>query len=752
MICKNAGRGKLLFILRAAPDRCYISTMVAEETEKGWTRRDGFILAAVVAWAVGVRLLLLATAGDHAYYRTPVMDMAYHDAWARRIADGDFWGSEIFFRAPLYPYFLGLLYWLGKGSILFARVAQGFVGGVSAGLCFLLGRELFDRRVGAVAAVALGTIWTAIFYDVELLLVVLEVPLGLAFVYAVVRSVKTGKYRWAAAAGGALGLAAITRPNVLAVAAFIWLAYVAALAGTRLPRRRIIASLVLLYGLAAAVVGAVTARNYAVEREPILISWQGGVNLWMGNNPEADGMTAIVPGTHGDWWRGYYESIRMAEEAAGRSLSRSEVDRYYLARVAEFARTQPLTALKLLTQKTYFFTNAYEVANNFDLYYLKKHFRVLKYDPVSLYVVLPFALFGMILCARRWRQLAPSYIYVVVYSASVILFFVNARFRMPVVPYFCVFAAAAFFYFWDNLRRWRGVQIGWRVAALAALFVFCDADPFGIGRQSKFEAQGHYSMGTVYLADGDLEAAEREYEAALEADWEIAGMNTLNDLGIIAARRGDMAKAEHYFRLAVKVKPDYSKGWNNIGNIRAQAGDVEGARECYERALAVEPEDGRAYYFYGKLLLQEGDVDGAAEKFERSVHFQPNLSAAWYELGNVTRDGGDLERARDCYKEAAYYEPKALDVKHRLGEVLLRMGDYAAAEREYRLILDIAEDPRARYNLACALARQGRGDEAMAHLSRAVELAPGRYKEMAARDEDLASLRGRGDFERLVVR
>jgi tetratricopeptide (TPR) repeat protein len=323
---------------------------------------------------------------------------------------------------------------------------------------------------------------------------------------------------------------------------------------------------------------------------------------------------------------------------------------------------------------------------------------------------------------------------------------------MPVVPYFCVFAAAAFFYFWDNLRRWRGVQIGWRVAALAALFVFCDADPFGIGHQSKFEAQGHYTMGTVYLADGDLDAAEREYEAALEADWKVAGMNTLNDLGIIAARRGDMAKAEHYFRLAVKVKPDYSKGWNNIGNIRAQAGDVEGARECYERALAVEPEDGRAYYFYGKLLLQEGDVDGAAEKFERSVHFQPNLSAAWYELGNVTRDGGDLERARDCYKEAAYYEPKALDVKHRLGEVLLRMGDYAAAEREYRLILDIAEDPRARYNLACALARQGRGDEAMVHLSRAVELAPERYQKMAAEDEDLALLRGRGDFERLVVR
>jgi tetratricopeptide (TPR) repeat protein/fumarate reductase subunit D len=721
-------------------------------TEERWDRRDWILLGAVVIWAVAVRLLFLATAAGHAYYRLPVMDMSYHDAWARRIANGDFWGEEVFFRAPLYPYFLGLLYWLGKGSIVFARTVQAFVGGVSAGLCFVLGRELFDRRAGAAAAVALGTIWTAIFYDVELLLVVLEIPLGLAFIYAVVKSVKTGRYRWAVVAGVTLGLSAITRPNILAVAAFTWLAFVAVPAGMRLKRRRIIASLAILYGLAATFVLAVGVRNYVVAGEPVLISWQGGVNLWVGNNPRADGMTAIIPETHGDWWRGHYESIRLAEYAAGRPLLKSEVDRYYLGLVADFVRAQPLTALRLLGQKTYFFTNAYEVANNFDLYYLKKRFWVLKYDPMSLYVVLPLAFFGMIAYARRWRRLALVYVFVIAYSASVILFFVNARFRMPVVPYFCIFAGAAFFYFWDNLRRWSGWGTAWRVTALAAVFVFCGADPFGIGHQSKFEAQGRYTMGTIYLADGDLEAAEREYEAALEADWEIAGANTLNDLGIIAARRGDMAKAEHYFRLAGKVKPDYAKAWNNLGNIRAGAGDLEGARECYERALAVEPEDGRAYYFYGKLLLSEGDVDGAVEKFELAVRYQPNFSSAWYELGNVARDAGDLEQAREYYEKAAYFEPTALDVRHRIAEVSHQMGDYAAAEREYRIILKITEDPRARYNLACALARQGRVDEAIAELTRAVELAPGRYRAMAARDEDLASLRGRPDFETLVTR
>jgi tetratricopeptide (TPR) repeat protein len=735
--------------LKAGFERCYIFAVTFDGEQKSWRRVDWLLLGVVAAWAVAVRLAFLATAGGHAYYVTPVMDMLYHDAWARRIAAGDFWGSEPFFRAPLYPYFLGLLYWLGGGSILFARVVQAFVGGVSAALCFLLGREVFDRRVGATAALALGTVWTAIFYDVELLLVVLEVPLGLAFVYFAVKASKSLRIGWAAAAGAALGLGAITRPNLLAVGALMWIAFLVARSGRRLPMRRIVTSLVVLYAVGGAFVAAVTFRNYAVAREPVIISWQGGVNLWIGNNPKADGMTAVVPGTYGDWWRGYYESIRMAEEAAGRPLRRSDVDRYYLRRVLKFMREDPGGFFKLLGRKTYFYTNAYEVANNFDLYYLKKQFWLLRYDPVSLYVILPFAFFGMMACARR-RPSAPLYIYVVVYSATVILFFVNGRFRMPAVPYFCIFAAAAFFYFWDNLGRWRGRGLALRVAGLAALFVYCDTDPFGVGGQSSFEAQGRYMMGTIHLARGELDAAQREYEAALASNPKAAGPDALNDLGIIAARRGDTERAERYFRLAAAADPEYSKGWNNLGNIRADAGDAEGARKYYERAIAVDPEDARAYYFYGKLLLKGGDAARAAEEFERAVHYQPNFTEAWLELGNIYRRRGDLARARDCFEKVVYYEPAAAYGRRVLGEVLHQLGDYAGAERQYRLVLASREDARARYNLACALARRGRGDEAMAELKRAVELAPERYRKMAVADEDLASLRGRADFEGLI--
>jgi tetratricopeptide (TPR) repeat protein len=707
-------------------------------------------LVGVALWAAALRVLLVVTAGDHAYFQIPVMDMAYHDTWARRIAAGDFWGTDAFFRAPLYPYFLGLVYKLVHGSTFGARLLQAGVGGGSAALCFLVGREFFDRRVGAAAAAALATLWTAIYFDVELLLVVLEIPLGLAFIYAVGRALRQASVGWAAAAGAALGLGAITRPNVLVVGAVIWLAFVAARRLRRLSGRRILVMLAVLYGVAGVFVAATGVRNYLVAREPILISWQGGVNLWIGNNPSADGMTAIAPGTYGDWWRGHYETIRMAEEAEGRALSRAEIDRYYLRRTVDFFRKDTASALKLLGRKAYLLTNAYEVANNFDLYYLKREFKLLRYDPVSLYVILPLAFFGAGAYLREGRRLAPLYLFAVAYSASVILFFVNARFRMPVVPYLCIFAAAAFFYLWDRLRRWRRLQILWRVGALAALFLYCDADPFGIGNRSGYEAQAHYTMGSIYLARGDLESAEAEYLEALEIPGSLAAADALNDLGIVAARRGDYDRAEYYFRRTVEYQPDYAKGWNNLGNLAAERGDAETARELYERALAADPEDSRAYYFCGKLLLAEGDASGAREKFERAVYYQPNFAAAWYELGGLAGADGDHDAAARCYAEALRFLPESVEARLALAGSLHRKGDYVGAAREYRTLLAQGEDARARYNLACALARQGRAEEAVAQLGRAVALAPERYREMAAADEDLASLRGRPDFERLV--
>src|SRR5688572_22418033 len=60
-----------------------------------------------------------------------VMDEAYHDAWARSLASGDWIGHEAFFRAPLYPYMLGVIYRLFGTGGLAPRLIQCLLGAIA---------------------------------------------------------------------------------------------------------------------------------------------------------------------------------------------------------------------------------------------------------------------------------------------------------------------------------------------------------------------------------------------------------------------------------------------------------------------------------------------------------------------------------------------------------------------------------------------------------------------------------------------
>ena len=72
---------------------------------------------------------------------------------------------------------------------------------------------------------------------------------------------------------------------------------------------------------------------------------------------------------------------------------------------------------------------------------------------------------------------------------------------------------------------------------------------------------------------------------------------------------------------------------------------------------------------------------------------------------------------------------------------LFERGEFAAAEARLLDALERhPENPGLLYNLACAEARQGRGEDALEHLRRSVEL-DARFAEYAQGDEDLESIR-----------
>ena len=92
-------------------------------------------------------------------------DSRSYDEWARRIAGGEWIGRDVFYQAPLYPYFLGVVYAIFGRDLLAVRLIQALIGSASCVLLALACRRLFGDAAGAAAGLLLALWAPAIFFD-----------------------------------------------------------------------------------------------------------------------------------------------------------------------------------------------------------------------------------------------------------------------------------------------------------------------------------------------------------------------------------------------------------------------------------------------------------------------------------------------------------------------------------------------------------------------------------------------------------
>ena len=227
-------------------------------------------------------------------------------------------------RPPGYPYVLGLAYRVAGDGPLTARVFQIVLGLLNVGLVFLLGRALFRPSVGLVAAAFAAVHWSGIYFEGELQAVTLTQTLVLALLLVLQSAVRRPALGPAIAGGILLGLLALVRANVLLFVpvAAVWLFFV--------DRRRPLRAALLVVAATVAVLPA-TLRNLRVADDFVLVSANGAVNLWIGNHPGADGVSASIPdlgrltGREGWSWFSYGDIVEGVSEGAGRPLKYSEV-------------------------------------------------------------------------------------------------------------------------------------------------------------------------------------------------------------------------------------------------------------------------------------------------------------------------------------------------------------------------------------------------------------------------------------------
>ena len=712
--------------MSATPPSTAADATPARATSDAARGRQATLLAVVGVVAALVRALYLHQLRGSLPLQVLISDARSYDAWGWRIASGDWLGGETFYQAPLYPYFLGVVYALAGHDPWVARIVQAVLGATSCVLLACAGRRFFSLGTGVVAGLVLALYPPAIFFDGLIQKAGLELWLMTLVLALLGEFLARRRWSWLWAAGVALGALLLSRENArllyLVVLPWLWLYF-----SDVSPRRR--AAWIAAFSAGVVLVLApVALRNRRVGGELVLTTAQLGPNFYIGNRTGASGLYEPLRPLRGDPMHEREDATALAADALGYAPSPGEVSDYWLGRtLAEIARA-PLSWLRLMGWKWLLTWNAHEIADSEGMVVYAEQSPLLHVLDLLLGfgVLCPLAALGVWATRRDWRRLALLYGLLLVGALSIALFFVFARYRLSLVPLVVLFAAAGVRALAAPLLGRRtdttlalDVAPGLALALVAALVVNYPL------LERRDDQLSYFNLATA-LIDAGREAdavAPLERAIALQPDFAAAHLN----LGRAFLAQHRLDDAAQSFAQAAKDDPEMAMARFDLAVVRlAQKRDAEAEQEL-TAALALDPQIAKAHLLLARRMMASGGrVAAATAHLQAAARLEPLDAEIHRDLAIAYLTQGDAPAAVAELRETVRLAPDANGAAIRLAWLLatsddatLRDGPQAVQLAEPVVRALGAEDPVLLDTLAAAYAEVGRFGEAITIAQRA---------------------------------
>jgi tetratricopeptide (TPR) repeat protein len=589
-----------------------------------------------LVWLVALvaRLLYLWQIRQAPVFTLLMGDGASYDAWARQIANGDWLGQGVFYQAPLYPYFLGIVYALFGTNLVVVRGIQIVIGATSCVLLACAGRGFFSRSTGLLAAFILAVYPTAIFFDCSIQKSVLDLFFicGLLAIMGA-RLSRQPTSGWWMAAGIVLGLLVLTRENALVflpiLLVWLFVGWWREAWKTRLCWAGLFAT-----GLGIVLL-PVAFRNLVVGGEFHLTTAQFGPNFYMGNGKDATGLYRALR-----WGRGSAKTERddattLAERATGKKLSPAGVSHYWTEKALDEIREDPGVWLRLMVRKWLLVWNVSEVGDSEDQYTYSDWSWLLRVLNRFLHfgILCPLAVLGICLTWGQRERLWVLYTMLLGYATSVTSFYVFSRYRFPLAPMLILFAAAGLVGLRDAIReaRWRGLITGIATAVVAA--TVCNS---AMVTETFIRASTHYNIADGLLTQqSNPQQAIQHYREAVRLLPEFALARV--ELGLVLMQEGQVKQAIDEYEQALQFRPDYPEAHNNLGVAFASTGNADEAMRHFRTALQLNPDYTEAHQNLAILLAKQGRIDEAISEVRSALKLDPNSQKLQQALDELKR-------------------------------------------------------------------------------------------------------------------
>jgi tetratricopeptide (TPR) repeat protein len=595
-------------------------------------------------------IYLYSYALNNPYYSIVSMDSAVYVNWAQLINKEGWLGTEIFYRAPFYPYLLSIIFWFAPNNLLAVYIMQLVMGLCSVVLIYSIGKRIYCERAGLIAA-GFSLFYSPLtFFETKILPTITGIFLGLLSVYLFTRAEQEKKWYYWMAGAATLGVAATCRPNYLLM---IPLLIFGILVVYRRQLREAPIPIAILILVPSVIIGTVTLRNYVVGKDFVPISANAGITFALGNNPWARGSVAVIPGFSGEVTNQRHEETQIAERVTGRKLKPSAVNMFWFKWGLTFVQKNPLEYLKLLFYKGAVLFNNHELGSNYLLDVDKK---------VTPWLRLAFLPFGFIMAwavigfARIFLERPAALALLAAFIGSFLtamIFYVSSRYRMALLPPTIIMAGGGLDYLVHNPRRFRVILLAVGLTFIISLPPFL---PLSDAHLSRSHSRAWAHLGDAYKNNNQLEKALWAYEKAISMNPKNYRyyLETLNLFGALGKSK------DHIMEWAQQVAQKMSQEQYRyliIAEAYYSANDHDKASEYIQKVLSLLPREPSLYLHAGILLGRMGKHHQAREVFSAGLQLQPENIDLQYNYALACFMSGDKEEAVQAARKILDHAP-----------------------------------------------------------------------------------------------